>query len=101
MAKRPQRRAGGRKPTVSSTPSTFGSYWQSGSKQVNEAISAFLSMFDTSDLIAALKRQARSVGLAGTATPREDTRGGRRAVRKPAATPSRRPRPAVRRNRRS
>lgn len=85
MAKRSRRARRARRSTLGAAQAALGGYLQTGSKQVNETVTSFLSMFETGHLIGALRKQAlaagRSVGISG---------GRARRGRKANARPRRR-----------
>lgn len=68
MAKRSRRRIGARsassrasgiRQSLNDAQRAVGSYVRSGSKQVNDAVSTFLSKFDTGHLLDALRKKMR------------------------------------------
>lgn len=67
MATRSRRRAGagrasGIKQSLNEAQRAVGGYVRSGSKQVNDAVSTFLSKFDTSHLLDALRKKTTGGG---------------------------------------
>lgn len=72
MATRSRRRAGARgasgiQRSLNEAQRAVGNYVRSGSKQVNDAVSTFLSRFDTSHLLDALRKKTTGGGRrAGT-----------------------------------
>jgi hypothetical protein len=100
MAKRSRRRtssrgASGIRQSLNEAQRAVGGYVSSGSKQVNDAVSTFLSKFDTGHLLDALRKKMRGSASrpAGrrrsTATSRRKTATRRRTapkVRRAAAS---------------
>jgi hypothetical protein len=101
MAKRSRRRTGARgasgiRQSLNQAQRAVGGYVRSGSKQVNDAVSTFLSKFDTGHLLDALRKKMRGTARrpAGrrrsTATSRRTTAASRRRtgpkVRRAAAS---------------
>jgi hypothetical protein len=67
MATRSRRRAGARgasgiKQSLNEAQRAVGGYVRSGSKQVNDAVSTFLSKFDTGHLLDALRKKTTGGG---------------------------------------
>jgi len=88
MAKRSRRRIGGRsassrgsgiRQSLNEAQRAVGGYVRSGSKQVNDAVSSFLSTFDTAHLLDALRKKMRTTARRpaarrrGTASTRRRT----------------------------
>jgi hypothetical protein len=108
MAKRSRRRTGARgasgiRQSLNEAQRAVGGYVRSGSKQVNDAVSTFLSKFDTGHLLDALRKKMRGTARTGgrrrsTATSRRSAAASRRRtgskVRRAAASK----RPAMRRS---
>lgn len=93
MATRSRRRAGARRTSgieqsLNEAQRAVGGYVRSGSKQVNDAVSTFLSKFDTSHLLDALRKKTTGGGR------RSSTR---RAASRRTAGRKRRSAPKVRR----
>lgn len=98
MATRSRRRAGARrasgiKQSLNEAQRAVGGYVRSGSKQVNDAVSTFLSKFDTGHLLDALRKKTTGGGR------RSSTRrtAARRAASRSTAGRKRRSAPKVRR----
>lgn len=82
MVKRSRRRTGTRRSSgirqsLNEAQRAIGGYVRSGSKQVNDAVSTFLSKFDTSHLLDALRK--KTVGTARRSTARRRTSSRRAA----------------------
>lgn len=103
MAKRSRRRTGARggsgiRESLNEAQRAVGGYVRSGSKQVNDAVSTFLSKFDTTHLLDALRKKTsggvRRSGARRTAARRNTsarkrrstTKVGRAAARKKSPT---------------
>jgi len=98
MATRSRRRAGARrasgiKQSLNEAQRAVGGYVRSGSKQVNDAVSTFLSKFDTGHLLDALRKKTTGGGR------RSSTRrtAARRAASRSTTGRKRRSAPKVRR----
>ena len=82
MAKRRRRSARGSRSTARRAQTALGELFESGTRQVNERLAAFLSLFDTSHLIAALQKQAQAASRALGARPGRRRGPGRPPGRK-------------------
>ncbi len=91
MAKRSQRRTGARKTARTATgikqslneaQRAVGGYVRSGSKQVNDAVSTFLSKFDTGHLLDALRKKMRGAPSRSAGGRRSTTTSRRRSATK-------------------
>lgn len=98
MAKRSRRRTGasgtGIRHSLNEAQRAIGGYVRSGSKQVNDAVSTFLSKFDTGHLLDALRKQMR--GSSRTSAGRRSA-SRRSAGRRSGTAASRRRTSATRR----
>lgn len=95
MVKRSRRRTGTRRSSgirqsLNEAQRAIGGYVRSGSKQVNDAVSTFLSKFDTSQLLDALRKKTVGTARRSTARRRMSARTApktrRAAARKKTAT---------------
>lgn len=99
MAKRSRRRTSARgasaiRKSLNEAQRAVGGYVRSGSKQVNDAVSTFLSKFDTAHLLDALRK--RTAGGRGMGSARRST-GRRSSARRSISARKRRSIPKVRR----
>jgi hypothetical protein len=102
MAKRSRRRtsarsASGIRQSLTDAQEALGGYVRSGSKQVNDAVSTFLSSFDTAHLLDALRK--KTTGGARRSTARKSV-SKRRAAPKTKRAAARKKTPVRRSARR-
>ena len=94
MAKRSRRRtsakgASGIRESLNEAQRAVGGYVRSGSKQVNDAVSTFLSKFETSHLLDALRKKTTG-GARRSSTRRSPARRGTTGRKRRAAPKVRR-----------